>query len=70
MTTAFSNMKIQQSTQLITNTVVLTVLIIIIFLSQVTELDMFVKAESILPEAQGCNEPAPSCMLVVYLPVK
>jgi hypothetical protein len=36
MTATFSNMKIQQSIQLITNTVVLTVLIIIIFLSQVT----------------------------------
>lgn len=34
-------MKIQQSSQLITNTVVLTVLIIVIFLSQVTEWDVF-----------------------------
>ena len=41
MTTTLSNMKIQQSTQLITSKVVLTVFIIIIFLSQVTEWDVF-----------------------------
>jgi len=28
---------------------------------------MFAKAESILPEAQGCNKPAPSCVLVLHL---
>jgi hypothetical protein len=41
MSTALSNMKIQQSTQLVTNTVVLTVLINIVFLGQVTEWDVF-----------------------------
>lgn len=34
-------MKMQQLAQLVTNTVALTVLIIIIFLSQVTEWDVF-----------------------------